>query len=153
MLTVATIPMVAVAPGPSELNVTVRLFPKPPQTPLVALHDVNVVSAGKLSITTTFVLADGPLLVTVIAYVIFEPGKTGSGESVMETDTSEEAGASATNTHWENSDVLPEESVAVAVMNWPAGIGAGKEMSALIFAFPLLSVVTIVKPTKCCPSP
>ena len=64
--TVATIVMVSEAPAASDENVTVRLFPVPPQLPPpVALQETKVVSAGKLFVTTTFCAALGPLLPTV----------------------------------------------------------------------------------------
>ena len=66
-LTLATKVIVADAPEASELNVTVRLLPEPPQTPPpVAAQDMDVVEAGRLSVTTVEAAMPGPLLVTVI---------------------------------------------------------------------------------------
>src|SRR5437588_4566217 len=65
--TVPTIVIVADAPTDSEPNVTVRLFPVPPQTPPpVELQETKVRLDGRLSVTTTFEAAPMPLLVTVI---------------------------------------------------------------------------------------
>ena len=52
---------------------------------------------------------------------------------------------------WENSDVLPLESVAVAVTNWapPAGVGNANEKLTV----PEMSVVTEREPSTYRPSP
>ena len=63
--TVPTIVIVADAPTASELNVTVRLFPAPPQTPSVALQETKVRRDGRLSVRTTFEAAPIPWLATV----------------------------------------------------------------------------------------
>ena len=64
--TLATKVIVSDCPEVSNGNVTVRLFPEPPQPPPpVEEHDTNVVSGGRLSVTVTDVAASGPLLVTV----------------------------------------------------------------------------------------
>ena len=55
-----------------------------------------------------------------------------------------------TATQAENSDVVPFESVAVAVMEFPT---AGPETWKLIGALPLASVVTDIDPRKIAPSP
>src|SRR2546421_11531055 len=65
--TVPTIVIVADAPTASELNVTVRLFPEPPQIPPpVELHETKVRLDGRLSVTTTFEAVPIPLLGTAI---------------------------------------------------------------------------------------
>jgi hypothetical protein len=65
--TLATKVMVSDSPDPRDGNVTVRLFPEPPQTPPpVEEHETKLVSAGRLSVTVTDVAVSGPLLVTVI---------------------------------------------------------------------------------------
>jgi len=64
--TEATKVMVSDPPEVRDANVTVRLFPEPPQTPPpVEAHETKVVSAGRLSVTITDVAVSGPLLVTV----------------------------------------------------------------------------------------
>jgi hypothetical protein len=55
-----------------------------------------------------------------------------------------------TATQAENSDVVPLESVAVAVMEFPT---AGPETGTLNDALPLPSVVTDIDPRKIAPSP
>src|SRR2546430_17664027 len=65
--TVPTIVIVAEAPTARELNVTVRLFPEPPQIPPpVELQETKVRLVGSGSVTTTFEAVPIPLLVTVI---------------------------------------------------------------------------------------
>jgi hypothetical protein len=65
-LTLATKVIVSDWPEVSSGNVTVRLFPDPPQTPPpVEEHETKVVSARRLSVTVTDVAASGSLLVTV----------------------------------------------------------------------------------------
>ena len=54
-----------------------------------------------------------------------------------------------TRKHCENSDVLPLESVAVAVINWPQGSGVVNVKLAL----QLESVEIVIEPMKVCPSP
>src|SRR5438270_10830457 len=51
--------------------------------------------------------------------------------------------------HAENSDVLPEGSVAVAVTNWPGVSDTDRENAT----FPLPSVVTVNDATRFSPSP
>ena len=64
--TVAVNVIVADPPLARDANVTVRLFPEPPQTPLPVDEQVpNVTCDGRLSVTTTFVAVDGPELRTV----------------------------------------------------------------------------------------
>ena len=64
--TVATKVIVSDSPDARDSNVTVRLFPEPPQTPPpVEEHETKVVSAGRLSVTVTDVAVIGPLLLTV----------------------------------------------------------------------------------------
>ena len=50
-----------------------------------------------------------------------------------------------------NSDVLPATSVAVALMNWPAGTAVANVVTKL--AIPELFVVTLTKPRKVWPWP
>ena len=52
---------------------------------------------------------------------------------------------------FENSEVLPLGSVAVAVSTFPAGTPTAN--IALMLALQLLSVVTVVEPRKVWPSP
>src|SRR5262249_26948345 len=59
-------------------------------------------------------------------------------------------GVPTTATQLENSDVLPEGSVAVAVMKWPPGTEAS---GRLMLASPIGSVPCIAEPRKLCPSP
>jgi len=64
--TLATKVMVSDSPDVRDANVTVRLFPDPPQTPPpVEEHETKVVSVGRFSVTITDVAGSGPLLVTV----------------------------------------------------------------------------------------
>jgi hypothetical protein len=92
LLTVAIILIVSEAPTAREGNVTTRLFPDPLHTPFPAvLQDLNVTPDGRLSVTTTEVAVLGPLLVTVIVYVISPPTITGLGEEVIVTAKSAEA--------------------------------------------------------------
>ena len=49
--------------------------------------------------------------------------------------------------------MLPEGSVAVAVMNWPVEIKTGELIRKFILAFPPPSVVTTIEPMNFCPSP
>ena len=64
--TLATKVMVSDSPDAKDANVTVRLFPEPPQTPPpVEEHETKVVSAGRLSVTITDVAGSGPLFITV----------------------------------------------------------------------------------------
>src|SRR5262249_44774399 len=66
-LAVATTVMSAEAPEASELKLTVRLFPIPPQTPpAVDPQETNVVPAGKLSLTTVLTAVSGPLFCSVM---------------------------------------------------------------------------------------
>ncbi len=52
---------------------------------------------------------------------------------------------------WENSEVLPLGSVAVALIAWPVGTTVGK--LAVNVALPLESVVTVVVPSRVWPWP
>ena len=66
-LGLATRVMTADAPDASELKLTVRLLPEPPQTPPpVATQELNDTVEGRLSVTKTELAASGPMLVTVI---------------------------------------------------------------------------------------
>jgi hypothetical protein len=58
---------------------------------------------------------------------------------------------SATVAHWENSEVLPLGSVAVALIDVPVGKVVGK--LAVKLASPLPSVVATVDPRNASPSP
>ena len=60
-------------------------------------------------------------------------------------------GAAATDKHWEGSDVLLLESVAVAVTNSPAETGTRK--LAVKLALPLPSVARFLVPRNVSPSP
>jgi len=61
------------------------------------------------------------------------------------------SGAPTTGTQGENSDVLPAESVAVAVMNRPSATDTGNVTMKLLLQ--LASVVTFAKPRNVSPSP
>ena len=51
--------------------------------------------------------------------------------------------------HCENFEVLPEGSVAVAVMTfWPAGTATGKATLKLALQSGLAAVVTVIEPRK-----
>src|SRR5687768_6247325 len=68
-LTLATSVIVATALAASEVNVTVRLLPTPPQAPPVpptTAHDTKLIEAGSVSTTVTDCAASGPLFVTLI---------------------------------------------------------------------------------------
>ena len=58
--------IVSDAPTASELKVTVRLLPAPPQTPPVEEQETNAVKGGRMSVTVTVVAGSGPLLAIVI---------------------------------------------------------------------------------------
>ena len=73
------------------------------------------------------------------------PGITGFGAAVNVTAKST---AAAVDTHTENSEVLPEGSVAVAV----TGVKVPPKVT-LMSPLPLPSVVTARVPMSCCPSP
>jgi hypothetical protein len=60
--------------------------------------------------------------------------------------------AAVTVTQCENSDVLFEGSVAVAVIELPTGTGTGK-LTEIAASQPAAGVVTLVKPMKTWPSP
>jgi hypothetical protein len=118
--TLATIVIVADAPGASEEKVTDLLLPLPPQTPPpVALHDTNVVPAGRLSVTVTSGAGFGPLFVTTIVKVTFEPAGTELDDACFVIERSEMFSACWAITQGENSEVFPAESVAVAVIDLP----------------------------------
>ena len=57
--------------------------------------------------------------------------------------------------HCENSDVLPAESVAVAVITWPAAIADWRTIALLPVksALQLLSVINAAAPRNVLPSP
>lgn len=74
---------------------------------------------------------------------MFDPVTTGSGESDLVICRSENE-PPATVTHCENSDVSPNASVAVAVMNCPTATVDGKV--TLNKTLQLASVVTTVEP-------
>lgn len=57
--------------------------------------EAKVVPAGRVFVRTSAVAASGPAFVTVIAYVRPAPGKTGSGASVIVTETPADARAAA----------------------------------------------------------
>src|SRR2546422_11483531 len=68
LLTVATRVTTTDAPLAIDENVTVRLLPAPPQTPLpVAEQEMKVNVLGRLSVTMTDGAGSGPLLVTASA--------------------------------------------------------------------------------------
>src|SRR5438132_1137145 len=58
--------------------------------PVGPVQETNVVFAGTGSVSTTLCASLGPLLVTVIVYVILFPAVTGSGVSTFVTETSAE---------------------------------------------------------------
>ena len=63
--TVAAITAVAVPPGASEANVTVRLLPEPAHVPPFALHEPKVTLDGRLSVMVIELAVPPVLLVTV----------------------------------------------------------------------------------------
>ena len=75
---------------------------------------------------------------------------TGSGESLFDMARSA-LPPPPTATHGENSEVLPKESVAVAVMNEAPGGKVG--METLKVAAHVMLVDTVVEPMKSAPSP
>jgi hypothetical protein len=99
--------------------VTVLLLPDPPQTPPpVDEQLIKAIEDGRLSLTVTDCAAFGPLLVTVIVKVIFEPAIAGEGAAPL---LIERSASPRKVRQLENSDVLPEGSVAVAVTKLPGG--------------------------------
>ena len=67
LFTPVTKVMLTISPAASELKVTVRLLPAPPQTPPpVAEHEIKVTSGGSMSVTTILSALSGPLFVRVI---------------------------------------------------------------------------------------
>jgi hypothetical protein len=82
----ATIVTDAEPPAARAEKVTVRLLPLPPQTPPpVAEHDTNETDGGRLSVSVADDASFGPLLVSVMVYVMFEPAGTGEGDPVFDT--------------------------------------------------------------------
>jgi hypothetical protein len=79
----------------------------------------KAVEDGRLSVTVTDCAVFGPLLVTVIVKVIFEPAMAGLGAAPLLIERSASPRKVA---HRENSDVFPEGSVAVAVTKLPGMI-------------------------------
>jgi hypothetical protein len=77
--------IVAEAPEASDVNVTLRLLPIPPQTPPpVEEHITNVTDAGRLSVTVIVDAGSGPLFVRVMVYVTMLPTTMGeAGETVL----------------------------------------------------------------------
>src|SRR5512132_3195898 len=68
-LTLATSVIVAMVLAASEVNVTVRLLPAPPQappTPPTTAHETKLTVAGRLSTTVTNCASSGPLFVRLI---------------------------------------------------------------------------------------
>ena len=63
-----------------RLHVTVLL---PLHDPCVGVADTKLIPAGKLSVTTTFVAGDGPLLATIKRYVRFVRVIPGLGDAVF----------------------------------------------------------------------
>ena len=62
--------------------------PLPLQLPCVAVADTNVIPAGSVSVTTTFVAAPGPLFVAVMRYERLTPTCPGFGDAVLVKDKS-----------------------------------------------------------------
>ena len=77
------------ASGVTRLAVTVPALLTHAQ-PVGATQETNVVFAGTGSVSTTLCASLGPLLITVIVYVILFPAVTGSGVSTFVTETSAE---------------------------------------------------------------
>ena len=76
-LTFATRVAVTVVLTGSDARLIVRLLPEPPQTsPPVALHDTNVVVAGRLSVIVTLGTTVGTRFRTEIVYVTLLPVMT-----------------------------------------------------------------------------
>ena len=51
--------------------------------PCVGVTEIRLIPDGRLSVTTTFVAGEGPLLVTVIRYVRFASVTAGFGDAVF----------------------------------------------------------------------
>jgi hypothetical protein len=56
--------------------------------PCVVVAETKVIPAGRAVLRTTPVAADGPSFLTTIVYVTLSPSSSGSGESVMEKESS-----------------------------------------------------------------
>jgi len=145
----ATIVIMAVVPGGIDANVIVRVWPDPPHTPPpVESHETKVVLAERTSITETEVAVAGPALVTTIVLVTWDPVSTGFGAMLVITDRSAGVPPDWPPT-WmalENSDVLFEGLVAVAVITCPGGTVTAKV--GLKLASPAPLVFTIAEPMK-----
>ena len=153
---VNVLPSRAMAPGvptiPNDAVAPLASVPKVQKRSGVNSHVPDGLVASTLkgpfhrAFRRTLVAGPGPLLVTVTVYDSWPPTTTGSGVST--TDTSISAPTASGVTHAENSDVLFEPSVAVAVTNWPAAA-----VKSGIVALPVASVVAAVLPRNICPSP
>ena len=163
-LTIAV--LVIVAPG-AALTFTTRLIatdpagaiapseqmtaPVPPTGGVLQLpglvSDTNVVPAGITSVKVTPASVLGPLFETAIVYVMFEPVTTGSGASDLVICRSETGPIPTTVTHCENSEVLFEGSVAVAVITSPTAHPTGK-VTLMAASQTAGGVVTLVNPMK-----
>jgi hypothetical protein len=78
---------------------------------------------------------------------MFEPLTTGSGASELVICRSETGPSAMTVTHRENSEVLFEGSVAVAVMTLPTGTATAK-LTLIATSQTAGSVDTLVNPMK-----
>ncbi len=77
---VAVIVIVLVAPALSVAREQFALASHDQPGPVAVINDVLL---GKVSVTTTFAAADGPMFVTVSVYVNVLPAFTGFGETVL----------------------------------------------------------------------
>src|SRR4029453_2150090 len=119
---VATIVVTADEPAAKEANVTTRLLPEPPQTPPpVDEHETKLSEAGKLSVNVIELAVSGPLLDKVIVKVTLLPTTIVPEDATLTTLRS----AAPKTMHPENSEVLPEALVAVAVVDSPAAADPG----------------------------
>jgi len=82
---------------------------------------------------------------------MFEPLRTGSGESELVICRSETGPAGTTVTHGENSDVSLPSLVAVAVMNCPGATPNGR--TTLMRPLQATPVTTLADPMGVFPSP
>ena len=81
MTTMMMMMALALRASDPRLHVTV-VFPLH-EAPWGGVAEIKLVPAGKLSVTTTFVAGDGPLLVTIKRYVRFAKVIPGFGDAVF----------------------------------------------------------------------
>ncbi len=120
--------------------------PVPPIGGVVHIHppgaeiDTNVESDTGFIVNEGFTATSGPPFATVTVKVRFAPAGTVNGEALIMAEMS---ATPVTTMHAENSEVLPDGSVAVAVMTEPTGT-AGRLANAMTLPEP--SVIADVEP-------